>query len=248
MRAFWPTVVVLALAAGPVQAQPEVREAQVHFQKASKLYADGQYQEALDEFQASRKLVDRPSTILNIAKCYRQLNKPAEALAHYKLYLSRFKEGEEAPFRDEVEGRIKELAAEVEKTKPAPQPEPEPKPEPKITGPEPGQVPATPAPKPRKRIWTWVTGGSAIAVAAIALGLGLKAQSDRNDYRDWKTNDTGFINMGYAATAMYCVAGALAITSVVLFFVEGKPPKESRAGSFQPMLGSSWGLGYNRSF
>jgi hypothetical protein len=251
MRAFWPTMVVVLLAAGPVRAQDEesVRAAQTHFQKASKLYADGQYQQALEEFQASRTLVDRPSTILNIAKCYRQLSKPAEALEHYKLYLTRFKEGEPVPFREEVEGRIKELTAEVEKTKP-----PEPKPEPKVT-PEPGQTPEAPASKPRRRVWTWVTGGAAVAFAAVALGLGIKAKKDNDFFHEQdppiddahKNASKSFVNMGYAATAMYCVAGALAITSVVLFFVEGKQPKESRT-SVGPMLGGTWGLSLGRSF
>src|SRR5512142_2107432 len=125
MRALWPALVFVIAAAGPVHAQKEVREARAHFRRGNALYAEGKFSEALQEYLASRKLVDRPSAILNIAQCYRQLHKPAEAIEHYKQYLAKFKPGEEVPHREEVEGFISSLSAELEKARPpAPAPSP----------------------------------------------------------------------------------------------------------------------------
>ena len=108
------------------------------------------------------------------------------------------------------------------------------------------------------RIWTWVTGGSAVAIAAVALGLGLKAKSDHDTYfaTDPVTGQyknpgagTGFVNMGYAATAMYCVAGALAITSVVLFFVEGRTGRDSRRAHWMaPLQGQASAASFSLRF
>jgi tetratricopeptide (TPR) repeat protein len=92
-----------------------------------------------------------------------------------------------------------------------------------------------PAPSPpRRRVWTWVTAGAAAAAAIVAIGVGASAKSNHDEYLT--TNDLArfhdlestITHKVWATNAMWGVAGALAVTSVVLFFVEGRPPREKK--------------------
>ena len=103
-----------------------------------------------------------------------------------------------------------------------------------------------PKPRPRPaaaptRIWTWVAAGAA---AAAVLTGGLVWSSAESDYQDLLVDFAGLKTAGehdtieqrrdeigdqdVAATVLFCVAGALAVTSVVLFFVEGRPAERKR--------------------
>lgn len=106
----------------------------------------------------------------------------------------------------------------------------------------PAPPPASPpAPPPRqRRIWTWVAAGAALALGGAALGLGLSAKSSYDEYRALDTRLAAGENVGgqmdelqsqiegRATGANVCagLAGAAAVTSVVLFFLEGR---EARA-------------------
>lgn len=84
---------------------------------------------------------------------------------------------------------------------------------------------ATPAKK--GRVFTWVAGGAAVAGAGAAVGLGLAASSAASTYRNADPaidrvplyNDARALETG--TNVAWGVAGAAAITAVVLFFVEG---------------------------
>ncbi len=107
-------------------------------------------------------------------------------------------------------------------------------------------TPVEPPPPPRRarRIWTWVAAGAAVATGAAALGLGLSAKSS---YDEYKALDAEYVGQpppqaarrkeidermpelkdtiekrATGATVCGVVAGVLAATSVVLFFVEGR--------------------------
>jgi hypothetical protein len=102
-------------------------------------------------------------------------------------------------------------------------------------------------PPRRRRIWTWVAGGGALLFAGIGIGVWRAGVADYEVYQ--VTNDPVIFNQVkesipkkfIAADVMLGLAGALAATSVVLFFVEGRsaaPAPRSRAGlELAPTLG-----------
>ena len=94
----------------------------------------------------------------------------------------------------------------------------------------------TPAPG-RKRFWTWVVGGTAAVALGVAIGLGVSAKSDNKTYLDPPTGSEEGASLESSGRAkalgsnvMYGVAGALAATSVVLFFMEGRGGERKSAG------------------
>jgi|GEM_PF-2652402 hypothetical protein len=129
--------------------------------------------------------------------------------------------------------------------------------------------------KVTKRLWTWVTLGLAVAVGATAIGLKVSADNRHNtwetlnggmpdltgaDLAQWEemnaniqgiqsTNDA----MLRSSLALTVTAGALAITSVVLFFIEGRPsPAKETASkpsiSIAPQLGEAKGFAVTGRF
>jgi len=108
----------------------------------------------------------------------------------------------------------------------------------------------------RRRIWTWVAAGGAVAVAAVGVGLGASVLSDRSEYEGLTVKDQARLDeleqsipgKVMATNVMFGVAGALAVTSVVLFFLEGRSPPQKDAGTaaggvrLAPVLGRTSGL------
>lgn len=91
------------------------------------------------------------------------------------------------------------------------------------------RVTAKPAPS-RHRTWTWVAGGVAVVGLGAAIGMGVVANGASADLRgsvhdrprtDALVGTTQSMAMG--ANVTYAVAGAAAVTAVVLFFLEGRP-------------------------
>ncbi|MCA9669391.1 MAG: hypothetical protein KC503_27535 [Myxococcales bacterium] len=79
-----------------------------------------------------------------------------------------------------------------------------------------------------KRLWTWITGGLAVASAGAAIGVGVSAKADEDEYlntqdpsrlqplRDAVKTKTTVTNV------LVGVAGGLAITSLLLYYFEGR--------------------------
>jgi len=111
----------LTLAAAPTWPAKPNAKAQADFKRGAALYRQGDYEKALEAFRASLEKERRPSTILNLAQCHRQLKRAKQALEHYQLYLAEFARqhpGEAIPHEDEVKEHITKLAAEVEPKEP----------------------------------------------------------------------------------------------------------------------------------
>jgi len=101
-----------------------------------------------------------------------------------------------------------------------------------------------------RRLWTWVAAGAAVAAAGAAIGLTASALSDHDEYEttdDPKRFDEleeSIPKRLRVANAMWGVAAGLAVTSVVLFFVEGRrgssgkkeQPSEVAGGKVRLML------------
>lgn len=121
---------VLTLLPAATRAQDaSINKGKVHFNKGQEMYRLGQFRRALAEYQEALKLVQRPSIILNMAQCYRNLDQPKKAVFFYKLYLSEWRRQHPAAaplYEDEVKVHIKSLTVLIrsrtktpEETRPA---------------------------------------------------------------------------------------------------------------------------------
>jgi tetratricopeptide (TPR) repeat protein len=127
---------------------------------------------------------------------------------------------------------------------------------------------SAPAPEPaakkrRRRIWTWVAAGGAVAASAAALGLGLSVRADREeacgllaeppsdceDRRALKNADDlqrytelhdATANKALATNICWGLAGGLAITAALLYWLEGRP--EPRVSATSTLRGISVGI------
>jgi len=91
----------------------------------------------------------------------------------------------------------------------------------------------TPSPSPG-RLWTWVAAGGALAAVVAATGVWLAADSQYGDWQDTPDSDGDRLDelerairrKEVASWSLFGVAGALATTSVVLYFLEGGAARE----------------------
>jgi tetratricopeptide (TPR) repeat protein len=107
------------LCAGLVLASPDLagqgsatqdaqEKAKQHFFKGKLLVEEGDFEKAVVELKASYQLNPLPVVVYNIAWCYDQLHRYADALEYYRLYLQ---EGEDAAAEvEKVQKRIEALS------------------------------------------------------------------------------------------------------------------------------------------
>lgn len=84
------------------------------------------------------------------------------------------------------------------------------------------------------RRWTWITAAGSLVTGIVGMGLGIAAHVDYGTYKNSGTPSSQYADLesGVSAKAtganvMFVVAGALAITTAVLYFVEGKSKERS---------------------
>jgi tetratricopeptide (TPR) repeat protein len=82
-----------------------------HFEKGEKLFALGQFAEALDEYKAAYEAKPIPAFLFNVGQCYRNLGDFESAIFSYKKYLQL---APDAANRSQVEKLIDELEAKQE--------------------------------------------------------------------------------------------------------------------------------------
>lgn len=83
--------VALALgAAAPATAyaQTPTAEARAAFQEGVQQYANRQFAEALESFRRAYRLRPHPSVLVNIANCYMNLDRPADAASTFERFLA----------------------------------------------------------------------------------------------------------------------------------------------------------------
>jgi tetratricopeptide (TPR) repeat protein len=91
------------------QRQALGEEARVFFDRGTKLYASGHYKAAAAAFTAALQLSDAPELHYNLAVTSERLGETADALDHYRAYLSALPE---APDRSEVLARLDALRSD----------------------------------------------------------------------------------------------------------------------------------------
>lgn len=209
------TIFCFALIAFTTVARADDRAvAREHFEKGTKAFNLGAYDEAIEEYSAAYRAVDDPALLYNIAQAHRLAGHASEALRFYKMYLVR---APQATNGAEVEAKIAELEKLVEqqqKTKSMPPDmvkppsgangataqSPTPATPPAATPPAatPPAAKVTPAPAPAiasarsdaartKKIVGLTVGG--VGVAALVTGIALSAVAKQ--YSDDLSNSTG---------------------------------------------------------
>ena len=143
---------LVPLAQAQEVSRPSLNEAQKqktkeHYEKATRLYNVGKYQEAIAEYEAAYLVSADPVMLFNIAQCHRLNNQPDEAARFYKNYL---RNAPGAPNRDDVERKIVEMErlSEERRRTNAPPVTPTPPPGPAPTAPPVAPAPAGPARQP----------------------------------------------------------------------------------------------------
>ncbi|HEX9100731.1 MAG TPA: PEGA domain-containing protein [Polyangia bacterium] len=111
-------VVALVSAQRPARAHensvetPEAAQAKAHYEKAQQLYATGNYDEAIAEYNEAYRLKPHPNVLYNIAQAYERLLDYAQSVVWFERYLA------EAP-KDAVERPIVENRLRILRNLPA---------------------------------------------------------------------------------------------------------------------------------
>lgn len=247
--------VFLALAA-VARADDDPAGARAHFEKGTKAFDLGAYDEAIAEYSAAYRLMDDPALLYNIAQAHRLANHAPEALRFYKMYLVR---APQATNRAEVEAKIAELEkllAQQQKTQTMPpdmvkpptgaQPAQAPPPAANIAAAPPPAAPnpSTPAPDEgsraaparTKKIAGLAVGG--VGVAALVTGIALSAVA--KTYADELSSSTGVWDkskhqtgetLGVAGPVLIAVGGAATVAGAVVAALGFREARIARSAS-----------------
>jgi tetratricopeptide (TPR) repeat protein len=251
-----------ALAQLTPQQKQEMRQ---HYERASRAYDVGKYQEAIEEYQKAYEIGADPPMLYNIAQAYRLSDQPAEALRMYKRYLQR---APNAKNREVVEQKIADLEKLLEDrkkaginappvtTSPPPvaplQPPPAPPPGPPVVSPPPSEPAPRPAAAPARsgtlRIVAWSLVGLGAVVGGAAgyeAWLG-KEKADKIDSQSRSQTpvvfDPAVEENGHRANLAATILGitsAAALAGGVVLLVLTRTPAEAATPAATAML-SPW--------
>ena len=160
--------------AQPVLPDPDTEVAARRFAVGAEFYRRQQYEDAIREFEAARKLAARPLLDYNIARCLDRLGRWTDAADAYERFLDA---APGAPEAREVHDRVVVLRRRVAEESPRTVPVVAVVPVPAVR-PVPAAVHAPPpVPVKAPSRWRWWAGG-AVGVAvmggvAVGLGVGL---------------------------------------------------------------------------
>jgi len=194
---FSMTIAVLASKEARAQLTPQQKqEIRLHYERATRAYDLGKYQESIDEYQKVYEIDGDPVMLYNIGQAYRLNDQPQDSIHFYRRYLQR---SPEARNREDVEKKIagqERLIEDRRKAAAAVSPPPPPKtPPPSDTKPEvpvappppvtpvvvapPPAPPPTPPSNARRAVgWTMVGLGVAADVVAVIEGISAKNKGD----------------------------------------------------------------------
>jgi tetratricopeptide (TPR) repeat protein len=208
------TLMVLCALVGVASAQPvdpDTEAARRHFDKGRALYEAGKYDEAIGEFEVARKLKPLPDLDFNIARTHERREAWGDAAAAYQRYLDA---KPDAPDAAELRARIEVLRSRVSV--------------PIVAAPSP-----SPPPPPHRSRSRGLRGAAiALAVGAVMMVVAGAAviSTVSNEYellesrcsfrqcvpQDW----AGLPDRANASYALFGLAGAFAVTDVVLWVVD----------------------------
>lgn len=282
-RCRWPAVVALscmlalchgspgALADEADEAAEADGKAKQHSAAAMKLFNAGKFKEAALEYEKAYMAKSLPEYLHDMAQCYKRLDgleHKSKALYYFESYLA---DNPMAANRREVEQEIAVVKGQIEDLQRpgAKHRDQEDKPRPETKKQQPASAPVTRVhtrdhrTQPRARFWTWVVGGTAVAASIVGIGLGASVLSDRSTYES-ESNlarkdelRSSAQNKALASSLMFGMSGALLMTTVVIYFLEGNTrgdgqemdrPSPGHVLRVQPFAGRACGLGLTGRF
>lgn len=152
-----------------------------HLTRANRLYEQGIFSGALEEYQAAYVLQPYPLILYNIARIHHRQGHLAEAMTYYRRYLETGHAERQERTRQLLAEAEQELGAQTRPQPPPPAVAPAPPaiavaPPLSLQGAQaPAAVPTRETPL-YKRWWLWTVIGVTAAGAATALGIGLYAR------------------------------------------------------------------------
>lgn len=216
-------VLVGCLSVSPASAQTDDERARAHFEAGTSYFNEGEYADALREFNRSYDLSHRPELLYNIALTHQFLGEPAEAARQLRAFLAAV---QDVPNREALEHRVEALerqaaGGEVAETDtPEGEPAPVEAPSSASASPSSGTDLTVPA------IISFAVGGAGLALFAVGGGLALDGygalQRGCGATNACDDADVGDVRL-YAGLADVgiAVAGVGVITGVVLLLVSG---------------------------
>ncbi len=215
-------------------------EMKAHYEKATRAYDLGKYQEAVDEYQKAYEIGGDPPMLYNIGQSYRLNDQPSEAIRFYRRYLQR---SPNARNREDVERKISELEKLIDErrkaaaavTPPPPTNTPPPvtvaPPPPPPLPPPPVMPPPPPPPSPARKVVGWSMIGAGLIADGVAVYEALRAKQkadqltrDSND-PSHPVFDPSVESAGKSANLAAIVLGisgtAVAVTGAIILMTGG---------------------------
>ena len=189
---------------------------------ATARYKAGDYDAAIERFEAAYALKPNPTLVYNIARCYERAAKLEQAIAAYERFLEL--PGTTSKLRAGALSSIDALKREraLRNRKETPKIE-EGAPPPTVEAPKPTVRQVTPAPRPRSRVLEWTLLGVGLAALGGGLTLGLFASAGEKDYtRATSVEEQERIESRTRARALgadllYGVGGTSVVVSLILW-------------------------------
>jgi hypothetical protein len=237
-----------AAGAEPPDLDPDTEVARRHFDRGTKSYQGQDYEAALREFEAARRVKTLPALDYNIGRCLDRLERYPEAVAAYERYVA----SSVGPDVVEVRERIRVLKERIGETEAAakpPVPPPavkEPAPAPAVKEPAPAtpvraappEVPPDPVRSPSPAL-PLVVGGLTVAAALAGTALyfgsalpGYQAlDSGPSSCRPCTPADyAGVKTAAEASYGLWIAAGVIAAVDVALWIVHALRARRAPGG------------------
>jgi tetratricopeptide (TPR) repeat protein len=248
VRLMLAIMLVIVAGAPKAMAEADLPKARALFEKGEVRYRQGRFKEALAYYQAAQEIVRRPSMVLNVAQCYRQLGLLTKALFNYRLYLAdwvRVNPDRTPPFQKEVKGHISTIAETLSQRRR-----------------ESERQQTLLQTKHRQRtIWGYATmsvAGAAAITAAILYGVGFSRESDAHARylaaqdstaieNEWQNTQAArnLVTGGHIAGA---VGGAALAVSIYLLVSRPTLEQPKRAAWIVEPAANGWGMQVRGTF
>jgi tetratricopeptide (TPR) repeat protein len=217
----------------PSKVDPKIAEAKKYFDDGAAAYAQGNYDEAIKNWEKSYELSQKPLIFESIANAWERLGDAKKA----RDYLSKWREAAPAEERDLLDARIKNLDARVQREEEAAK---------KAAADKAQRDAQAKAAAESTRARAWVPGailagaGGALVLAGVATDIVAKSKRPSSDLCKTVNGKTfcqstasdaikSSNTLAVVGDAMWIAGTAAAATGVVLIFVL-RPPAPKDAG------------------
>lgn len=109
-----------AQSAPPEAAEERDERARLHYRAGTSYYAEGAFEQALQEFEQAYRLSPRPGLLFNIASTLERMGQLERALEHFERYLPEVPAGEEHDLLERRLVSLRERVAAQRSSPPAP--------------------------------------------------------------------------------------------------------------------------------